>query len=144
MLEEIHEWFVENLRDSHSATRPVAPKTEIPEGGSSMDRLKFQLFVESEEGSKLVCGRTGLHPRWNEKRALAVGAGQPPQKLLFECLCSTEVGGTRPHADAIAMFGCELSHSIRTSLIVFTSCGYGLHLPHYLLTHPAFFNSIPA
>jgi hypothetical protein len=111
MLKEIHVWFVENLKDGPSTAQPLVAGNRIPDqhSQSALDALHFQLYVESDQASNLICKRAGLHLKWkdNLRYSNAAETISTAQKHLFICQCSSQSTHAESHQTKIASYGRE-------------------------------------
>lgn len=76
MLQEIHSWWSQNLKD---AAAPQVQKDDLPLGlQSASDLLSFEVHVTSNGISQILCSQASLHDDWKE-----TGSVQ-----LFVCRCN--------------------------------------------------------
>lgn len=87
MLQEIYQWFLENLKDRKPASPPraesetaIAPPNSAPTLQES--RLTFQVYAEVLDDGEpgLLCPKASFHPEWLEGNH-----SQGP--MLFQCCC---------------------------------------------------------
>ena len=107
LLKEIHEWFVENLKEATSTTQMAASGSQ--DQASQLSDLSFELYGESHQGPKLICSHTCLHPKWNEKRSGAVTTGTNALEHIFLCQCTSHNGDAQPHQTKITGYTCKLA-----------------------------------
>ena len=102
MLKDIHEWFLDNLKDSKLSSWALSSRTS--EQGPLFSSLIFELHVKSAHGLDLVCSRASLYPKWNDKQtetmATRTNELRPP---LFLCQC--QGGEGQPLHAKVAEFG---------------------------------------
>ena len=109
MLREIHEWFVVNLKEatlSSQAVVSVSHTQNLP-----LQDLSFELYVEADQGLRLLCSHTSLHRKWNEKPSGGAAGSITASEHLFICRCpnAAQNNGIPPHKEKLAEYGCEYS-----------------------------------
>lgn len=96
MLNEIHVWFLDNLKD-RTVVPPATPNGIIPVITSPLSRISFELRLQALPGST-ICSHASVHPKWNEKRR---EAGHTERNRLFLCTCVPDPDGARSHQNAL-------------------------------------------
>jgi hypothetical protein len=110
MLREIHEWFVDNLKETAPTTQAAVSVSQTQD--LSLQDLSFELYVVSDQGLRLICNHTSLHPKWNEKPSRGVAGSITASEHLFICRCPNEAqNNIPPHQEKLAVYGCEYSFS---------------------------------
>jgi hypothetical protein len=109
MLKEIHEWFVDNLKDASLSTQAavrISQTQNLP-----LQDLNFELYVETDQGLMFACDHTSLHPKWNEKPSRVAAGSITASEHLFICcyLNAAQNNGIPPHQEKLAAYGCEYS-----------------------------------
>jgi hypothetical protein len=103
MLNEIHMWFVDNLRDrAPTSGSSQIPRVLAPDSASAITR--FEIFAESPDGPTLLCGNASLHSAWNKK------SSGSDSNQLFQCYCPTQATELGLHASILEAVGRKLIH----------------------------------
>jgi hypothetical protein len=109
MLEEIHEWFVDNLKDTTSPSRPLAQDTQDPEPGpiAPSQDFNFELLADTGrgEGPEVICRHAALHPKWKFNNSEAT------PRHLFTCKCNDNRQDCdwQSHQTRVAAYACKLN-----------------------------------
>ncbi|KAL7768447.1 hypothetical protein ACKLNR_002748 [Fusarium oxysporum f. sp. zingiberi] len=103
MLAEIHEWFVENLKSTTESASVLAACTPNEATAALSDGLYFQLFVQSEQNSTLICPRASL----SQKVSGAYYSKSLERSQLFSCRCPDSSTNSVDHRPTVELY--ELS-----------------------------------
>lgn len=106
MLKEIHEWFLENLKNGTPARDYQATTTTIPQAETTPLRdVTFELYLNASTGQTptLICDQVSLSSSYSIKTS------EDTQTKVFECRCNTTDQERRkgPHADTVAAYASE-------------------------------------
>jgi hypothetical protein len=109
MLSEIHEWFMENLKEATLSTQAVVSVSETQ--NLPLQDLSFELYVEADQGLRPLCNHTSLHPQWNKKPSGGAAGSITASEHLFICRCpnAAQNNGIPLHQEKLAAYGCEYS-----------------------------------
>jgi hypothetical protein len=107
MLREIHEWFVDNLKEATLSTQEVVSVSQTQD--PPLQDLSFELYIETDQGLRLLCNHASLHPKWNEKPSGGAAGSIIASDHLFICHCPdvTQNNGIPPHHEKLAAYRCE-------------------------------------
>jgi hypothetical protein len=109
MLKEIHEWFVDNLKDTTSSGCRLAQDTQDPEPSpiAPSQDFNFELLADTgrAEGHQVICHRVSLHPKWKVKNVEAT------PRHLFVCKCNENCQDCdwQSHQTRVAAYACKLN-----------------------------------
>ncbi|KAF9767979.1 hypothetical protein IL306_014786 [Fusarium sp. DS 682] len=110
MLAEIHEWFVENLKSTTESASVLATCTPNEATAAPSDCLYFQLFVQSEQNSTLICPRASL----SQKVSGAYYSKSLERSQLFSCRCPDSSTNSVDHRPTVELYGLSpLSFIVR-------------------------------
>jgi hypothetical protein len=105
LLREIHEWFIENLRDATSSRTTVANETQAQTQSTRLPDLTFELFAETGQGQEpgLICSHACLHSKWTVKPS------EETPRHLFMCRCvgSSQHQDMQSHRARVAAYACK-------------------------------------
>lgn len=99
MLNEIHEWYVKNLKNK---TATSAPGTYAKEGNTS--RFCFELHENTGANYKLVCPQAALG---SEIAGFSISTSYESNQLL-QCHCANPTDDSRPLPHPVNTFDCTL------------------------------------
>ena len=107
MLREIHEWFVDNLKEATLSTQEVVSVSQTQ--NLPLQDLSFELYMEADQGLRLLCNHASLHPKWNGKPSGGAAGSITASEHLFICDCPNvaQNNGIPPHQEKLAAYGCE-------------------------------------
>lgn len=102
MLKEIHEWFVDNLKERPSARVPLVTDNSQPcTQAVPLQDITFELLADAGPGKDpiIVCSSATLHAKWS------VRTSEEPQRKLFDCRCGQH--NQQFHSSRVAAYACE-------------------------------------
>jgi hypothetical protein len=107
MLREIHEWFVDNLKEATFSNREVVSVSQTQ--NPPLQDLSFELYIKTDQGLRLLCDHTSLYPKWNEKPSGGAAGSMTASDHLFICSCPdvAQNNDVAPHHENLAAYGCE-------------------------------------
>lgn len=89
MLQEIHSWWTQNLKDAESTRSEPAFREQSSELQGAIEPIYFEVSLITDGVSQLLCPRACLHDDWRETAS--------PQ--LFMCRCAeTSLGLGSSHS----------------------------------------------
>ena len=109
LLREIYDWYINNLKDVTPIERTTVAGTESTiDAILPVSDINFELYVESDQSSQLVCRHVGLNYDWNtENSNRTVPSEQSP---LYICCCSEQdTAGSQSHRATVNAYRCNPS-----------------------------------
>lgn len=112
MLREIHEWFVDNLKERPWIRAPSATDSSPPQTPAvPLQDTTFEISADAGPGKApiLICRSATLHAKWS------VRTSEEPPKKLFECRCGQH--DQEPHRSRVTAYACKSTSQLVVSTL---------------------------
>ncbi|KAI0517877.1 hypothetical protein F5B22DRAFT_635722 [Xylaria bambusicola] len=108
LLEELHQWYVNNLKESKPNHQGVPTRTEMTIDAQSDIVSTFELKKKTTSNDEVVCPTASFRSEWLE--SFQDETLDPSSGSMFVCNCSSRDFGALPHEANVQRYG--LSHLI--------------------------------
>ncbi|KAH7141445.1 hypothetical protein B0J13DRAFT_676394 [Dactylonectria estremocensis] len=110
MLTEIHEWFVDNLKNTTASATPLTVSSPNETVKPPSDNLFFQLFAQSGQNSTFICPQASL----GQKISGAYYSKSLESSQLFSCHCPDSSPNSVNHQSSVELYELSpLSFAVR-------------------------------